>query len=97
MKVLITVTSSGIGSGLAKEYFDTQFISFAPGLVDSEIQKKIYSIKKYEKYPTVKRLQQARYTELMPGAIHVAFKLIRGFQNAIHYVSGSFVDVREMD
>jgi NAD(P)-dependent dehydrogenase (short-subunit alcohol dehydrogenase family) len=80
----------------AKEYPATHFISFAPGLVDSEIQDHIYHIAETEKYPTTKKMQEARYTELMPDPLTAAPKLIEGIQKALNYESGSFVDVREM-
>ncbi len=80
----------------AKEYPETHFTAFAPGLVDSEIQEFIYSIKETDKYPTTKRLQEARFTEEMPDAIKAAPMLISGFNKALKYESGSFVDVREI-
>lgn len=80
----------------AKEYPDTHFSAFAPGLVDSEIQEYIYTIRETDKYPTTKRLQEARYTGLMPHALEAAPRLIAGFRKALGYPSGSFVDVREI-
>lgn len=80
----------------AKEYPDTHFTSFAPGLVDSEIQEHIYSMKDHGKYPTIQRLKDARYTEEMPDAVKAAPMLIEGFEKALRYESGSHVDVREM-
>ncbi len=80
----------------AKEYSDTQFNAFAPGLVDSEIQEKIYSIKETDKYPAIKRLQGARYTEKMPTPGKAAAMLIEGMKKARQYANGSFLDVREM-
>lgn len=80
----------------AKEYPDTHFTAFAPGLVDSEIQEEIWNIEETDDYPAAKRLQEARYTELMPDARAAAPMLIEGMQKALEYDSGSFVDVREM-
>jgi NAD(P)-dependent dehydrogenase (short-subunit alcohol dehydrogenase family) len=80
----------------AKEYPDTHFTSFAPGLVDSEIQEKIYSIKETEKYPSTKNLQEARYTDLMPDGVKAAEKLLWGIEKSLQYESGSFTDVRDM-
>lgn len=80
----------------ASEYPDTHFISFAPGLVDSEIQDYICSIEETEKYPTTKVMQEARHTDIMPDAINAAPKLIEGMAKALDYESGTFVDVREM-
>jgi len=80
----------------AKEYPETHFSAFAPGLVDSEIQDYIYAIKDVEKYPSAKNLQEARYTETMPDAITAAPMLIEGIEKAFQFESGSHVDVREM-
>jgi NAD(P)-dependent dehydrogenase (short-subunit alcohol dehydrogenase family) len=79
----------------AKEYPKTHFCGFAPGLVDSEIQEYIYNMKDAEKYPSAKKLQDARYTEMMPDAITAAPMLIDGMEKALQYESGSHVDVRE--
>ena len=80
----------------AREYPETHFNAFAPGLVDSEIQEAIYNIKETDKYPTIKRLQNARYTETMPEPDKAAPILINGMKKALAYENGSFVDVREM-
>lgn len=80
----------------AKEHLDTHFTAFAPGLVDSEIQDTIYSIKEVEKYPTIKTLQDARYTDTMPDSIKAAPMLISGIEKALEFESGSFVDVRDI-
>jgi len=80
----------------AQEYPDTHFSALAPGLIDSEIQETIYNIKETDKYPTIKRLQEARYTDDMPDAISAAPMLIEGFEKALKYESGIHVDVREM-
>ena len=80
----------------AKEYPETHFSAFAPGLVDSEIQEYIYNIKDAGKYPSAKNLQEARYTELMPDAITAAPILIEGIEKALKHESGSHVDVREL-
>jgi len=80
----------------AKEYPDTHFTAFAPGLVDSQIQEKIYNIKETDKYPTLKTLQDARYTDTMPDSQTAAPMLIKGMKKALEYDSGSFVDVREL-
>ena len=80
----------------SKEYPETHFIAFAPGLVDTEIQEHIYSLGETDKYPALKRLQQARYTEQMPDPEAVAPRLIEGFEKALQHESGSHVDVREL-
>ena len=81
----------------AKEYPDTHFIAFAPGLVDTAMQDYIYGIEDVEKYPSAKNLQEARYTEKMPDPIKAAPTLIRGIERSLNYESGTHVDVREME
>lgn len=81
----------------AKEYPETHFSALAPGLVDSEIQEYIYNLKDADSYPSAKKLQEARYTDLMPHANEAAPMLIAGMEKALQYESGSHVDVREME
>ncbi len=85
-----------IDDAAAKEHPDTHFNAFAPGLVDSEIQETIWQIGETDKYPTIKKLQDARYTDTMPDATKAAPMLIDGMEKALQYESGSFVDVREI-
>lgn len=80
----------------SKEYPETHFNAFAPGLIDSEIQEILYQIRETDKYPTVQKLQEARYTEAMPDPRKAAPALIEGMKKALEYESGTFVDVREM-
>ena len=80
----------------AKEYPETHFCGFAPGLVDSEIQEYIYNMKDTDQYPSAKKLQEARYTDSMPNAITAAPMLIDGMKKALQYESGSHVHVREL-
>jgi NAD(P)-dependent dehydrogenase (short-subunit alcohol dehydrogenase family) len=80
----------------AKEHPETHFSAFAPGLVDSEIQEAIWNMEETDKYPTMKRLQAARYTHEMPDARKAAPRLIQAMERALEYESGSYVDVREM-
>lgn len=80
----------------AHEYPKTHFSAFAPGLVDSEIQETISQIHQIDKYPTIKKLQDARHTDAMPDPRAAASMLLEGIKKALQYDSGSFVDVRDM-
>ncbi len=80
----------------AREHPNTHFSAFAPGLVDTEMQEAIWNMPETDKYPTLKKLQEARYTEAMPDSRAAAARLIQGMEKALHYGSGSFNDVREM-
>lgn len=78
------------------EFTKTHFSALAPGLVDTEIQEYIYNVADKEHYPAVKRLSEARYTEVMPTPETAAPKLIESFKKAMDYPSGSYLDIREM-
>jgi NAD(P)-dependent dehydrogenase (short-subunit alcohol dehydrogenase family) len=80
----------------AKEFPETHFIAFAPGLVDTFMQDTIYQINDTSKYPSAKTLQKARYTDQMPDPTKAASMLIEGFEKALNFESGSHVDIREM-
>ncbi len=80
----------------AKEQSQTHFTAFAPGLVDTKIQDHIWSIKEVDKYPTIKRIQDARYTNTMPTPDIAAPMLIEGFEKCLRLDNGSFIDVRNM-
>jgi NAD(P)-dependent dehydrogenase (short-subunit alcohol dehydrogenase family) len=80
----------------AKERPATHFTAFAPGLVDSEIQEYIYNMQDAERYPSAKKLKEARYTEIMPDADTAAPLLIKGFEKSLKYESGLHLDVREL-
>lgn len=79
----------------ANEYPDTHCTAFAPGLVDSAIQETIWHIRETDKYPTIKKLQEARHTDAMPDPQQAAPMLIEGMKRALQHESGGFFDVRE--
>ncbi len=80
----------------SKEHPETHFNAFAPGLVDSEIQETIWNMREIDKYPTIKKLQDARHTDAMPDPRTAAPVLIAGMEKALQYDSGSFIDVRDI-
>jgi NAD(P)-dependent dehydrogenase (short-subunit alcohol dehydrogenase family) len=80
----------------AKEYPDTHFNAFAPGLIESEILQAVWDVREPDKYPTAGRLQEARGTEEVLDPQEAAPLLIRGMEKALEYASGAFVDVREI-
>jgi NAD(P)-dependent dehydrogenase (short-subunit alcohol dehydrogenase family) len=80
----------------AKEYPETHFNAFAPGLIESEILHAVWDVGETDKYPAAGRLQEVRGTEEVLGPRAAAPRLIRGMERALEYESGSFVDVREM-
>ncbi len=82
----------------AKEYTQTHFCALAPGLVDTGMQDYIFSLdEKYEnKFPTVKKLKEAKGTDKMPDAEEAAEIVVDGIEKAKNFESGSFLDVRNL-
>ncbi len=80
----------------AKEYTDTHFCALAPGLVDTAMQDYIYSLTDYNKFPVIKRLQEAKGTDTMPDPVKAAVIFSEAVEKAKKYESGSFLDVRKI-
>ena len=80
----------------AAEVPETHFVSLAPGLIDTAMQDYMYSEPDVEKFPSVQRLRDARYTDAMPGPDGAARRIMQRFADLREYTSGSFVDIRKM-
>ncbi len=80
----------------AKEYADTHFCALAPGLVDTAMQDYIYSLTDYNKFPVIKRLQDAKGTDTMPDPEKAAVIFSEAVEKAKKYESGSFLDLRKI-
>ena len=80
----------------AAEIEDTHFMSFAPGLVDTQMQDYLCSRQDTDTFPSLARIQSARGTENMPTPEELAKKLPVVFKNLLSYESGSFIDIRKM-
>lgn len=82
----------------AKEQPRCHLSAIAPGLIQSSMQEYIKSLPKEtsEKFPVVAKLQEAYGTEKMPSPEKAAEIIENAIEKAIHYESGSFLDVREM-
>ncbi len=81
----------------AKEFTETHFCAFAPGLVDTAMQDQLCSIDDIGNFTSLERIQSARGTENMPSADELAIKLANVFEELRSYPSGSFVDIRKMN
>lgn len=79
----------------AREFVDTKFYALAPGLVDTSMQDILWDVPE-EKYPSVKKLHDARGTENMPKPEEFAPKFEKALKNLARLESGSFADVRKM-
>lgn len=81
----------------AGEFTDTHFTALAPGLIDSKMQDYIYSQEDVEKFPALKKLQEAKGTDQMPGpekAAEIVSAAIRNIKTS--FESGQFLDVRKI-
>lgn len=80
----------------SQEQTDTHFCSIAPGLIDSDMQEYIYSMPDDPRFPSIKKLKEARSGGRMPGPDRAAGILVRALEEALKEKSGTFLDVREM-
>lgn len=78
----------------ANERMDTHFCAMAPGLVDTEIQKHIRTLPVDDQFPTVRQLQEAHKTPIMPNPQEASKLLTEAFEKALSKESGSYLDVR---
>lgn len=80
----------------AKEFTDTHFCALAPGLVDTEMQEYIFSLKDDEKFPVVERLKETKKSGKMPAPAEAARNFAKAVEAVKNYESGTFLDVRKM-
>ena len=80
----------------AKEHSSTHFTALAPGLIDSNMQDYIYSLREQGKFPVIKKLKSAKGTEKMPGPEEAADIISEGIEKSRNYESGEFLDVRNL-
>jgi len=79
----------------AKEFTQTHFCALAPGLIDSQMQEYIYNLPEDKKYPTVRKLIEAKETNQMPGIEEAAEIVSNAIEMVKKHNSGSFLDVRD--
>jgi NAD(P)-dependent dehydrogenase (short-subunit alcohol dehydrogenase family) len=83
----------------AAERPETQFISLAPGLIDTGMQAYMRSLDSDSRFPTVDRLKQAHGTPAMPGpekaASQIAAFIERLRKGKDGLKSGAFLDIRD--
>lgn len=81
----------------ASEIEDTQFLSVAPGLVNTQMQDYICDIVDKEKFPNLKRLKDARDN----GSMNTPDELAEKFNNQLDYLkklnTGEFIDLRSLE
>ncbi|MCF8363280.1 MAG: SDR family NAD(P)-dependent oxidoreductase [Prolixibacteraceae bacterium] len=79
----------------AQELPDIHFCALAPGLIDSGMQDYLYTVDR-DKFPAVKKLQDAKRTGVMPDVHEAAEIVTKAIPKVKQYESGSYADVREM-
>jgi len=80
----------------AHEFPETPMHSLAPGLVDTAMQEFISEEVDVERFPALKRLQEARGTDAMPDNDTAAQMILDGLQRVRAISTGSFVDLRNL-
>ncbi|TVR70384.1 MAG: SDR family NAD(P)-dependent oxidoreductase [Marinilabiliales bacterium] len=80
----------------AREREETHFSAIAPGLIDSAMQDYIYSLADDPRFPSLRRLKDAKSGGEMPSAGEAAETLAKAVIKAHNEESGSFIDVREI-
>lgn len=80
----------------AKEHEQTHFCALAPGLIHTKMQDYVSTVKDDDKFPTIKKLKEARGTADMPNPTEAAKIVSDGIVKALNYQSGNFLDVRKM-
>ncbi len=81
----------------AAEMPGKRFISLAPGLVHTKMQDELYNKNiDLEKYPSFKRIIEARETNNMPSSEEAAKNIFNKLDIIFSYESGSYVDIRNL-
>ncbi|TVP92630.1 MAG: SDR family NAD(P)-dependent oxidoreductase [Thioalkalivibrio sp.] len=80
----------------AHEFPGTPMHSLAPGLIDTAMQEYISQEVDTERFPALKRLQEARGTEVMPDNDTAAQGILNSLERLRTVPTGSFVDLREL-
>jgi NAD(P)-dependent dehydrogenase (short-subunit alcohol dehydrogenase family) len=80
----------------AHEFPGTPMHSLAPGLVDTGMQEFISDRVDVERFPALKRLQEARGTDAMPDNDTAAQQIIDSLERLCDAPSGRFLDLRNL-
>ena len=80
----------------AHEFPATHIISIAPGLVDSKMMDYLCNEADSEKFPALKRIQQARNKGKILSPREAAARILTALPYLSDYESGSFIDIRQI-
>ena len=80
----------------AHEFPETPMHSLAPGLVDTAMQAFISEEVDVERFPALKRLQEARGTDAMPDNDTAAQRILDSLEDVRAIPTGRFADLRNL-
>ncbi len=80
----------------SREQPGTHFSSVAPGLIDSGMQDYIFSLPEDQRFSSVKKLKEAKFSGQMPKPGEAAQILATSLEKIMKAESGAFLDVREL-
>jgi benzil reductase ((S)-benzoin forming) len=80
----------------ASEVPKVHFSSLAPGLIDSPMQDVLCEVEDLNKYPSLKRLREARGTDDMPSPNAAGLKIWKALPSLKNHPSGSYLDIRKI-
>ncbi|BBM85976.1 SDR family NAD(P)-dependent oxidoreductase [Candidatus Uabimicrobium amorphum] len=81
----------------ALEQQQTHFCTISPGIIDTAMQEYLQEHKGHEKFPILAQLQQAKDQGMMQSPDHVAQRIVGCQSQFLHYPSGSFVSLKEVE
>ncbi len=80
----------------AHEFPDTHICTLAPGLIDTAMMDYLCAEPDPEEYPALRRIRDARGSDIMPGPLQAAEKVASVVDALREYPSGEFVDIRQI-
>lgn len=78
------------------EFTRTHIAAIAPGLIDTKMMDYLCNEADSERFPALRRIQQARGTETMLTPVQAAERIASVLEDFIQFDSGSFVDIRQI-
>jgi len=82
----------------AREFPETHFSAFAPGLVDTAMQDYLCGLPESDTHPTLAVIKGRRNTSHMPNPASASDRFIRAFSELFRSVkSGEYTDIRKME
>lgn len=80
----------------AHEFAGTHISALAPGIIDTAMMDHLCDEADADAFPALHRLREARGTEIMPGPLGAAEKIVSVLASLRERPSGEFVDIREI-